>query len=100
MKLPKIKAVYTAAEKLYPDVRENLQRVFGTRVFDGYGAHDGGLGAYEFECGKMHIDTERSILEVVDDNNEQVSTGEGHVLATSLENFAMPFLRYDTGDIV
>ena len=97
---PDVKAVMVTSEKLYPDVRETLQRVFRAKVFDAYGANDGGIGAHEYECGNMHIDTERGILEVVDENNNQVASGEGHVLATSLENFAMPFLRYDLGDQV
>lgn len=100
LKIPDVKAIIVTSEKLYLDVRETLQRVFRARVFDGYGANDGGIGAYEYECGNMHIDAERSILEVVDDNNNQVASGEGRVLATSLVNYAMPVLRYDIGDQV
>ena len=100
LSIPETSAILVTSEKLYQEVRETLQRVFRARVFDGYGANDGGIGAYEYECGKMHIDTERSILEVVDENNEQIASGEGHVLATSLANFAMPVLRYDMGDEV
>ena len=100
LKIPEVRAIFTTSEKVFPDVRETLQRVFRTRVFDGYGANDGGVGAYEYECGNMHIDTERSILEVVDEDNNQIANGEGHVLATSLHNHAMPFLRYDMNDLV
>ncbi len=100
LSIPEVSAILVTSEKLYPDVRETLQRVFKTRVFDGYGANDGGIGAYEYECGNMHIDTERSILEVVDESDRQVASGEGHVLATSLVNYAMPVIRYDMGDQV
>lgn len=98
--IPEVSAVFVTSEKLYPDIRETLQRVFKTRVFDGYGANDGGISAFEYECGNMHIDTERSILEVVDKNDNQVTSGEGRVLATSLANYAMPVIRYDIGDQV
>ncbi|MFW9912083.1 MAG: phenylacetate--CoA ligase family protein [Candidatus Thorarchaeota archaeon] len=98
--IPRLKAIFTTTEKLYPHVRKNLERVFGARVFDGYGANDGGVGAYEYDCGNLHIDTERSILEVVDEENNQITQGRGRVLATSLRNFAMPFLRYEVEDEV
>ena len=100
LKTPEVVAIFTTSEKLFPNVRETLQHVFQTRVFDGYGANDGGIGAYEYECGNMHIDTERSILEVVDENNNQIAKGEGRVLATSLVNYAMPLIRYEIGDQV
>jgi phenylacetate-CoA ligase len=98
--IPKPKAIFTTSEKLYAPVREKLERVFGARVFDGYGAADGGVGAYEYECGNLHVDTERSILEVVDEENDKITHGRGRVLATSLRNFSMPFLRYEVGDEV
>jgi phenylacetate-CoA ligase len=98
--VPKLKGVYTTAEKLYPEVRRTLERVFNVRVFDGYGANDGGAGAHEYECGNMHVDTERSFLEAVDEDNSQIANGKGRVLVTSLKNFAMPFLRYELGDEV
>jgi len=47
----------------------------------------------------MHIDTERAILEVVNENGEQVIGKIGRILATSLFNYAFPFIRYDTGDL-
>jgi phenylacetate-CoA ligase len=47
----------------------------------------------------MHIDMERAILEVVDEGGKQVIGKPGRILATSLYNFAFPFIRYDTGDI-
>ena len=70
------------------------------KVFDTYGLNDGGVSAYE--CQKhngMHIDYERSILECADNNGHNIKNAEGKILATSLFNFAMPFIRYDTEDI-
>ncbi len=95
-----LKGILTTSEKLYPHVRGHLQQVFNCNVFDGYGANDGGIGAYEYECQNLHIDTERSVLEVVDDDDQQVADGEGRVLATNLSNYAMPLLRYELGDQV
>ncbi|HAU30909.1 MAG TPA: capsular biosynthesis protein [Desulfotomaculum sp.] len=93
-------AVFTTAEKLYPNMREKIGKVFNCDVYDAYGLNDGGLGAYECsEHSGLHIDTERSIMEVVDKDGNQIKEGEGEILATSLYNYAMPFIRYDTGDL-
>jgi len=93
-------AVFTTAEKLMPPMRKNIEEAFGCHVYDAYGLNDGGVGAYECsEHNGLHIDTERSIMEVVDDTGSQVNEGIGRILATSLHNYAMPFIRYDTGDM-
>lgn len=92
--------IITTAEKLFPNVKNKIETVFGCDVYDSYGLNDGGVTA--FECSEheyLHVDTERSIMEVVDENNSQIGEGKGTILATSLYNFAMPFIRYDTGDI-
>jgi phenylacetate-CoA ligase len=92
--------VLTTAEKLSPHMRQKISEVFNCPVFDGYGLNDGGISAYELsDHSGMRIDTERSILEVVDKNGKQLEEGTGRILATSLYNQAFPFIRYDTGDI-
>jgi phenylacetate-CoA ligase len=93
-------AVFTTAEKLFPPMRETIGRVFGCQVFEEYGLNDGGISANECpEHSGLHIDTERSIMEVVDSGGSQIDEGQGQVLATSLHNYAMPFIRYHTEDI-
>lgn len=93
-------AVFTAAEKLMPNMKKNIEDVLGCEVYDAYGMNDGGLGAYECsEHSGLHIDTERSIMEIVDDNGLQLEKGVGKILATSLHNYAMPLIRYDTSDV-
>lgn len=93
-------AVFTTAEKLYPNMRAKISEVFNCDVYDGYGLNDGGLGAYECpEHMGLHIDTERSIMEGVDEKGQQVDQGIGRILATSLHNYALPFIRYDIGDM-
>lgn len=93
-------AIFTTAEKLHPHMRKAIEDVFDCKVYDGYGLNDGGVGAYECsEHSGLHIDTERSIMEVVDKDDHQLDEGEGRILATTLHNYAMPFMRYDTGDV-
>jgi len=93
-------AVFTTAEKLFPNMRGEISGIFNCEVYDGYGLNDGGVSASECpeHCG-LHIDTERGVLEVVDEEGTKLQRGEGRILATSLYNYAMPFIRYDTADI-
>ncbi len=98
LELPKLKAIITTSEKLLPHVRMKVEEVFGTRVFDEYGANDGGISAVECDHQRIHVNTERSIMEIVDEDQRQIDVGTGKVLATSLKNYAMPFLRYELGD--
>jgi len=94
------KAIFTTAEKLFPNMRKKIEDAFRTEVYDAYGLNDGGVSACE--CSEhlgLHIDMERAIMEVVDENGDQIESGQGRIIATSLHNHAMPFIRYDTGDI-
>lgn len=93
-------SIFSASEKLYPATRKTLERVFSCEIYDNYGLNDGGVSAYECpEHAGLHIDTERSVMEVVDGSAKQITFGEGRIVATSLHNPAMPLIRYDTGDI-
>ncbi len=92
--------VFTTAEKLYPNMRKKIEDVFNCDVYDCYGLNDGGVSAYECsEHSGLHIDMERAVMEVVGEDGKQLENGEGEIIATSLYNYAMPFIRYDTGDL-
>lgn len=96
---PSTKAVMTTAEKLSTHMRNTISNVFDCEVFDNYGLNDGGISAYECpEHIGLHIDTERSIMEIVDEKGMAIEEGRGQIIATSLHNYAMPFIRYFTGD--
>jgi len=91
--------IFSTSENLFSPVRRNIENAFDTKVYNTYGLNDGGVTA--FECNEhsgLHIDTERSYMEVVDDDHNQLSEGVGKILATSFGNYSMPFIRYDTGD--
>ncbi len=94
------KAIFTTSEMLLDKYKELIELIFSVRAFDDYGLNDGGVSAYECDrhCG-MHIDMERAALEVVDGENKQVTNQKGKILATNLHNYALPFIRYDTGDL-
>lgn len=94
-------SVFTTAEVLFDSQRELIEEVFNCKVFDQYGLNDGGVTAFECKMHEgLHIDMIRSIMEIVDENGNQLEAGkEGKILATSLHNYAMPFIRYNTNDL-
>jgi len=94
-------AVFSTAEVLLPNIRQVIETEFKCRVFDQYGSYDG--GAQALECEKhsgFHITVEKCIIEIVDECGNYVAPGQsGRIIVTDLHNYAMPFIRYETGDI-
>ena len=93
--------IMTTAETLTKSQREILSSAFHCEVFDQFGCSDG--GAMDYECDQhrgYHISVERSVHEFLDDPGDPVSSGEnGHIILTDLCNYAMPFIRFDAGDL-
>ncbi len=90
-----LKGVFTTAERLLPEQREEISRAFGCRVFDCYGSSEVQNIAAECACGRMHVNSDFVVLEVED--ADEAGT-EGPLLVTSLVNYAMPFIRYRNED--
>lgn len=95
------KAVIAAAEPVYEHQRELFGRVFKCETYSHYNTHEAHCIAAECsEHSGYHISSENVIIEVVDDENTPVPTGEeGRILITNLHNLVMPFIRYDIGDV-
>lgn len=92
--------VITTSEVLFPHYRKAIEMAFTCKVFDQYGANDGGVTAFECEQHEgLHIGMERCLVEIVDEEGNSVPDGvEGRILLTDLSNYAMPFIRYEVGD--
>ena len=88
-------------ETLDPWVREKCEAVWGVPMHDNYGAEEFGTIAHQCpETTNMHIQAENVLVEVLDANDRPCRRGEvGRVVATSLNNFATPFIRADIGDV-
>lgn len=90
-----IKAVFTTAEVLSPEVRGLIEEYFSCTVIDQYGAGDGGGNiSQEFGANYLRHNIESTILDTT-------SCAENDVIElvfTNLYNFSMPFIRYAPGD--
>jgi phenylacetate-CoA ligase len=94
------KAVISAAEILRDDMREKIESIFGTKLYDFYGSRETNNLAGECAEGLMHILAFHNYIEILDNNNLPVKEGEeGRVIVTNLHNYSMPFIRYDIGDM-
>lgn len=93
--------IVTGAEKLSDDLRHRLATLFHAPVRETYGLTE--TGPLAVECPQrqgLHLSEDRHIVEVLDDDGDPVPDGEpGELVVTDLGNFAMPLLRYRTGDV-
>ena len=96
----RLRRIFTASEALSPQLRELLERVLGAPVMDSYAASEALVG---WECAHrrgIHVLGGNVVLEVLDDDGDPAAPGEvGHVVITTLDNRAMPLLRYAIGDL-
>jgi phenylacetate-CoA ligase len=93
------RAVQTAAEKLHDFERELIEGVFGCPVVDHYASMEIGVIAAQCLAGGMHVASEIRYLEVITDGRPAEPGEMGELVITNLVGFAMPFIRYKTGDL-
>ena len=95
-----IKVAFVTSERLYDHQRDDISRVFGCPVANGYGGRDAGFIAHQCPQGGMHITAEDIIVEIVDKDGQPVPKGQaGEVVVTHLATSEFPFIRYRTGDV-
>jgi phenylacetate-CoA ligase len=97
-----IKIVISGAEVLNEVTRVNLKKVFGCPVVSRYSNQENGILAQEPIGEKFFIINNASyyieFLKV--DSDEEAEEGElARIVVTDLFNYAMPLIRYDTGDL-
>ena len=99
--LPRLREVRTIGEVIEPETRRLCREVLGAGITDVYSCEEAGYLA--FQCSgreHYHVQMEGVLLEVLDERGRTCAPGEsGSVVVTPLHNFAMPFLRYELGDI-
>ncbi len=99
IKLPM--AVRSSAEMLYDFQRDEIEKAFGTKVYNFYGSRE--VNNIAAECSNhdgFHIFASGRIVEIVNENGKRVPDGEiGMIAVTDLTNYAFPFIRYINGDL-
>ncbi len=92
--------VWTGGETLTPATRALVERSFGCRVGNHYGASEFLAIASDCRCGQLHVNADWVILESVDEHHAPVPDGQrgDTTLLTNLANHLQPLIRYDLGD--
>jgi len=95
-----MKAILTSSETLFDYQKEVIEQAFCCRIFDFYGMAE--RVVFASECEKHqghHLNLDYGITEFLDSSYNPIQVGElGTIVATSLHNYAMPLLRYQTND--
>lgn len=95
-----LKFVGPTGATLTGDMAEVMRRAFAADPSDLYGSIELGTLAWQCRRGSYHIDADRIIVEVVDQDGAPVPAGSpGQVVCTSLYAYAMPFIRYRLHDV-
>ena len=94
-------AIVSSAGALHDHMRAVVESYFSSSVFDRYGSREAGNMASECEYHNgLHIMGETTYIEVVDESGNHVNEGEeGRILVTKLNNYTMPLIRYEIGDM-
>jgi phenylacetate-CoA ligase len=93
------RGVFTYGQQLLPHYRKAIEKAFNCKVYDRYGSTE--VPQIASQCGshKGHHVADENVLVQIEKDREAAAPGEeGKVLITSLNNYAMPFIRYDIGD--
>ncbi len=96
-----LRAIVCSSETLLPVQRAAIEQAFACRVFDVFSQAERVL--FAMECEKhdgLHVQPEFGVLEIVGDGGETLPEGRfGRIVATGLENYGMPLIRYEVGDV-
>jgi phenylacetate-CoA ligase len=95
-----IKTLIGIGSQLTPSMRTRLEESYGAPVHMNYGLNEIGMVAVRCPSGRYHVHTEHCLVQIADAAGQPCKPGEvGHVLITGFRNYAMPLIRYDTGDL-
>ncbi len=93
--------IFTTGELLSPDERECINRVFKVKLRDIYGVVE--MGDVAWQCPALdgyHLNADSFWVEI-DAGGRPAQPGEaGRLVITNLHSRAMPFIRYEVGDVL
>jgi len=94
----KIPYVFTSSEILYEHQRKLIEKRFCAKVRDFYGMAERVAFATECEYGNLHVNTDYSYVEILDENGNPTDD-YGFITGTTYHNEVMPLIRYQLSDI-
>lgn len=98
----RVKSMISSSEVLHASTREVLEKRIGCKVIDRYSNQENGVLAQStFNSNELLVNQANYKIEILKlDSDLPAEIGEiGRVVVTDLYNYAMPIIRYDTGDM-
>lgn len=87
-------------DKLFDHYITEIKKAFKCKVVEDYGLNEGFMIGQKKDLPYFYIYTPSVFIEILDKNNLPVPDGMmGRIIATKLDGYAMPLIRYDTGDL-
>jgi len=97
-----IKTMFSSSEVLDINTKKKIKKIIGADVVDRYSNQENGIIAQSCLNGdEFHINSASYYVELLNiDNDKEAKDGElARIVITDLYNYAMPMIRYDTGDL-
>ena len=97
-----VKSIICGSELLQDETRNNLKKVFNSNIVSRYANEENGiLGQECIEKQEFHLNTSSYYFEFLKlDEDKKAEKGElARIVITDLYNYALPMIRYDTGDL-
>jgi len=95
------KHIFTTGELLNLGDRKLINRAFKVSLKDIYGIVEMGDVAWQCpELGGYHLNVDNFLAEVTTDGRQAKPGEVGHLTITNLHSRAMPFIRYEVGDML
>ncbi len=96
-RLTNLKGIYTSSETLSFEERNKIETLFGKKLFNWYGMTEPAIIIKEGPGHEgMHLCLEYGYPEFINTETDAVKK----LVTTSFYNAVMPFIRYDTGDLI
>lgn len=86
---------FSGAEKVYGYQKIAIEKAFpGIKIMETYSFSEEAGSMHRYECGHYHEDFEFGHFELADPSKKT-----DRLLVTGFQNFGMPFIRYEIGDM-
>ncbi len=95
-----LKFLMSNSELLTAYARAYIEDIFQCKVYDDYSCLEFSAIAFECRMQNLHVAADNVVLEIVDQDGRRLPAGEpGRIIVTSLNNYSMPYIRYEIGDV-